>query len=596
MYISNNRMSNVKKYTIPELQQMRESEDHVEFKKGEGGNVPYNGKGKDKPNERRRCILGYVAALCNEGGGRIVIGMHDKHPHAVTGTSQCMNCIGQLESDIYRDMGIRPEVYELFEDGTGKRVLVIEVPSRPIGKVFKFEDVALMRVGEELKPMDDKTYISIIQEQEPDFSEQYCEGASFEDLDPVAIGLLKEKYARKQKNPSFKSLSDRQALSDLLLINGEKVTNAAVLLVGKEAFLNKVFPQAKVMLEYRGTDAQINFDNRIPFGQPFFILIDELWKTINLRNGYIPVREGSYIFDIPFFNEDVIREIVNNAFAHRDYRRNSEIVIKQYPNKLAIQNAGGFPQGVSLDNLLTVPSTPRNRLLADVLSKTGVVERSGQGMDKIFLYTLSEGKPAPDYSHSDDFTVTGILLATVKDKAFAMYVQGIQQELPDDKKLTVFDVMALCEVRDGAKHPADKQITQKLEHMGLLEKHGKTNAQYYILPRAYYELSGDIAKYSLMTDWDVHQVWAVIYPFLVKYGKAKKSDIVTLCGNHLSDKQLRKFIDELKSNGNLKTEGERGQMVYMIGDSYLESNKIMNKALEIGLKELIDKGEIRKGE
>lgn len=59
-----------KRYTIPELAQMRESEDHVEFKKGEGGNVSYNGKGKGKPNERRRCILGYVAALCNEGGGR----------------------------------------------------------------------------------------------------------------------------------------------------------------------------------------------------------------------------------------------------------------------------------------------------------------------------------------------------------------------------------------------------------------------------------------------------------------------------------------------------------------------------------------------
>lgn len=65
---------------------------------------------------------------------------------------------------------------------------------------------------------------------------------------------------------AFTSLDDRQALSDLHLIIGEKVTNAAVLFVGKEEFLNKVFPQAKVMLEYRGTEAQINFDNRIPFG------------------------------------------------------------------------------------------------------------------------------------------------------------------------------------------------------------------------------------------------------------------------------------------------------------------------------------------
>lgn len=589
-------MSNERKFTISELQQMRESEDHIEFKRGEGGNISYNGKGKDKPNQRRRCILGYVAALCNEGGGRIVIGMDDKHPHAVIGTTQCEHSTGQLESDIYRDMGIRPFVYELFEQGTHKRVLVIEVPKRPVGKVYKFEDVALMRVGEELKPMDYKTYISIIQEQEPDFSEQYCGEASIADLDPVAIEILKEKYAKKQNNPAFTSLSNKQALSDLKLIDGDKVTNAAVLLVGKESFLQSVFPQAKVMLEYRGTASQINFDNRISFGQPFFILIDKLWEAINLRNGTIPIREGAYIFDVQSFNEDVIREFVNNAFAHRDYRRNSEIVIKQYPNKLVIQNAGGFPQGVTLDNLLTVPSTPRNRLLADVLSKTGVVERSGQGMDKIFLYTLSEGKPAPDFSHSDDFTVTGVLLAHVQDKAFAMYVQKVQQELPDDKKLNVFDVIALCEVRDGAKHPTDKLVAKKLEQLGLLEKHGKTNAQYYILPRAYHELSGDTAKYSLMTDWDMHQVWAVVYPYLQKYGKAKKSDIVTLCGNHLSDKQLRRFIDELKAKGMLKTEGERRQMVYMIGDSYLEKTVLLDKALKIGLEKLLDKGEEGKGE
>ena len=66
------------KFTIQQLQQMRESEDRVEFKAGEGGNVSYDGRGRTNPKDRRRCILGYVIALCNEGGGRLVIGMHDK--------------------------------------------------------------------------------------------------------------------------------------------------------------------------------------------------------------------------------------------------------------------------------------------------------------------------------------------------------------------------------------------------------------------------------------------------------------------------------------------------------------------------------------
>lgn len=582
------------RYTIEQLKQMRESEDHVEFKRGEHGNVSYNGVGKDKPQERRRCILGYVAALCNEGGGRIVIGMHDTYPHKVIGTKQCINGIGQLESDIYRDMGIRPDIYELYEDEKSKtgRVLVIEVPPHPVGRVFKFEDVALMRVGEELKPMDDKTFISIIQEQEPDFSEHICDGITIDDLDKDAIRAMKERYAEKQKNPSFISLPDARALSDLNLIIGDKITNAALLLVGKEEVIERFYPQAKVMLEYRNTESQIHFDSRKSFGKPFFLLIDELWEEINRRNGSVPVRKGPYIFDIPFFNEDVIREIVNNAFTHRDYRFGSEIVIKQYPLKFTIINGGGFPHGVSVDNLLTTPSTPRNRLIADVLSKTGIVERSGQGVDKIFLYTLSEGKPAPDYTKTDEFNVTATLSATVKDTGFALYVQGIQEGLPDDKKLTVFEVLALCEIRDGAKRPSDKEIALKLEKLGFIEKHGKTNAQYYILPRKYYELNGDLGTYSLKTDWDINQMWAVLCPFLLKYGRAKRSEINKVLGNHISDKQFRNFIDELKAKGLIITEGERGQLTYSLGDKYNTQNAILNKALEIGLNELHNKGEI----
>ena len=63
--------------TIEQLKMMRESEDRVEFKKGERGNVSYNGGSKTEPSDRRRCILGYVTALCNEKGGTMVIGMHD---------------------------------------------------------------------------------------------------------------------------------------------------------------------------------------------------------------------------------------------------------------------------------------------------------------------------------------------------------------------------------------------------------------------------------------------------------------------------------------------------------------------------------------
>ena len=74
-------------WTLEQLKYCKESEDKVEFKKGEHGYIAYDGGSRIKPSERRRCILGYVTALCNEKGGSIIIGMEDKYPHRILGTS-----------------------------------------------------------------------------------------------------------------------------------------------------------------------------------------------------------------------------------------------------------------------------------------------------------------------------------------------------------------------------------------------------------------------------------------------------------------------------------------------------------------------------
>jgi len=183
--------------TIKKLINLKESEDKVEFKEANGGNISYNGNGKSEPSKRRRCILGYVTAFANECGGYLVFGIKESSPHIVVGTKQNTDTLGELEASIYRDLGIRVTTQELFDE-KNNRVVVVHIPSRPIGKVFKFEDVALMRVGEELRPMSDQQYLKIIQEQEPDFSQKYCEGVKIDDLDDDAIKKLKEAYSKKQ--------------------------------------------------------------------------------------------------------------------------------------------------------------------------------------------------------------------------------------------------------------------------------------------------------------------------------------------------------------------------------------------------------------
>jgi ATP-dependent DNA helicase RecG len=577
--------------TIDDLIHLKESEDKVEFKEASGGNISYNGGTKTEPAKRRRCILGYVTAFANEGGGYLVFGIKESSPHIVVGSNQSLGTIGNLESDIYRDTGIRVVISELY-NGDEKRVMIIKIPSRPTGKVYKFEDVTLMRVGEELKPMSDAKYLNIIQEQEPDFSQKFCDGLTIEDLDNNAIIAMQEAYAKKQNNPQFLTQNKEQVLTDLDLVVNGKVTNAAVILLGKEKVIKEKIPQSAIKLEYRKKENQITFDKRYEFTKPFFLQADELWNIINLRNGSFPIQEGPFIFDVPYFNQEVIREAINNAIAHRNYRLTSETIIKQSDLKLEVLSPGSFPLGVTLENLVSTSSTPRNRLLTDVLQKTGVVERSGQGVDKIFYQTLKEGKSAPDYSKSDDFQVELKLSATIEDKAFALFIESVQSELPDNEKLSVHEIIYLNHIRnENYSCNVDKNIIKNLLNKDLIEQRGKTSGTYYVLSKTYYEFADQKGVYS-KNDWDQNQTFTIIFQHLNKFNTAKMKDFVDLFHGRLTRKQVRNVVSKLVDKKELNQEGKGKGTYYTIGENFKKNMEVMTKAVKIGMKLLKDNGEI----
>lgn len=574
---------------IPELKKLKESEDKVEFKAATH-NFSYAGSEHRDQEERRRCFLGYVVAFANEGGGRLILGMTDNEPHEVVGSDFAQGKVGALEDETYSRLGIRVRMEELYEDEL--RVLIVHIPPRPIGKMLKFEGVPLMRVGESLRNMSDEEMFAILSEVEPDFSDKICEGVNLVDLDENAITKLKEAYSEKQSNPHFLTLSNLQALSDLGLIKGGMVTYAALILVGKENIIKLKLPQSAINLEYRNNSSQIVFDNRVIFTQPYFLSIDLLWNAINTRNGKIPVQQGAFIFDIAYFNKEVIREAINNAVAHRDYSKASEILIKQFPTELIITSPGGFPLGVNLDNLITVNSTPRNRLLSDVLAKTGIVERSGQGIDKIFYQTISEAKPTPDYGYSDNYQVELRLSGTVEDKAFAMFIRRIQQERKDGEKLSVHEVIALNEIRKGLnKKTINSALLKKLESEGLIERIGKTNSQRIILSKLYYELTDNRGAYSDGKALDNYQVGMIIINHIQEFGKGKMKDFEFLLRNFMNRGQVKYVISKMVTDGLLDKQGEGKSTVYYAGSKMSEGIKVFQRAIELGFKEMQRLGE-----
>lgn len=583
----------LKKHTLFEIRHLRESEDRVEFKKANQGLFSYNGSGKSKATDRRKCILGYVVAFCNEGGGELIFGVDDAYPHRIVGTQQSQDQLGQLESDIYRDVGIRTAVYELFEDEANRtgRVLVIHIPGRPKGKLYKFEDVPLMRVGEELKVMPDDVIRDILLENENDFSAEICPAATLDDLDAEAIEILKRKYAAKQRNTHFLTLDHTQILSDLGLIAGGQLTYAALILVGKASALARLLPQAKIVLEYRHDTNAIPYNNRTEYATCFFKTADRLWADINLRNDKIDISDGLYLLNLPLYNEEVVREAVNNAIAHRDYRCQSEIFVLQSPEQLIVKNAGGFPRGVNLQNLLSVCSTPRNRLLADVLAKTGVVERSGQGIDKIVKNTLSEGKKMPDYSHSDDFGVELHLSSEIEDVAFALFLEAMQKELPEEQRLSVFEIVALNQIREESHANLPADTLQSLLSKGMIERRGRTKGTHYVLSKVYYEYSGNEGLYSKHLRWNEKQAHICILGHFENFKRAKMKDFVTVLEPHMTRRQIRMLIDQLVTQNMLLRVGKGSATHYELHPDYEKQQKMQAQALEIGMAALQNQDE-----
>ena len=117
--------------------------------------------------------------------------------------------------------------------------------------------------------------------------------------------------------------------------------------------------------------------------------------------------------EMPEYVERSYHEALVNAVAHRDYLINgSEVHIDIYDDRMEIYSPGGMPDGSMIQERdpLTVPSTRRNPVLADIFNRLGYMERKGSGFGKIiggyeFQINYNESKKPSFRSDRYQFTV-----------------------------------------------------------------------------------------------------------------------------------------------------------------------------------------------
>jgi len=489
-------------------------------------------------------LVRYCAALANEGGGRVILGVSDRRPRQVVG-SQAFAQLERTKSGLLRDLRLRIDVSEI--NHSNGRVLVFHVPSHPVGVPIPVKGAYWMRSGEELMPMTPDMLQRIFAEAGPDFSAEICKQATLTDLDPKAIQTFRQMWQRRSNNQALETVSYLQLLTDAELMIDGGITYAALILFGTHQALGRHLAQAEIIFEYRPNDVPGPAAQREDYRQGFLAFQDDIWQKINLRNDTQSFQYGFVMLDIPTFNETAVREAVLNAVSHRDYRLPGSVFVRQFPRRLEIVSPGGFPPGITVHNILW-RQAPRNRRLAEALGRCGLVERAGQGMNRIFKECIRESKPRPDFRDSDDYQVSLTLHGEIQDPQFLRFLEQVGQE-----QLSVFttqEFLLLDLVHHDQPIPDDlRHYLPKLVELGIIERTGKGRGTHYMLSRRFYSFLGQKGVYTRRRGLDQETNKALLLKHIRDNAReGSQLDELMQVLPSLSRSQVQYLLKELKTS------------------------------------------------
>ena len=496
----------------------------------------------------------YCAALANEGGGKFLLGITDKRPRQIVG-SQAFLQPDRTRQGLNDRLRLRISFDEIH-DSAG-RVLVVHIPGRPVGTPIQYDGKFRMRNNDSLVELSTHRLREIFAEAGHDFSADVCPDASQNDLDPAAIQEFRKRWINKSANQSLSNLSDQQLLTDAEALHDGQLTYAALILFGTRAALGRHLGQAEVVFEYRSSDASGPAQERRDYRQGFFSFYDDLWNAINLRNDLQHYQDGLFVLDVPTFSERSVREALLNAVSHRDYQLGGSVFVRQYPRRLEITSPGGFPTGIQLDNLLDRQS-PRNRRIADIFTRCGLVERSGQGMNLIYEEAIKHSKPIPDFSQTDQYQVALTLHGTVQDPNFIRFLEIVGNERVAAFSTQDFLILDLIHREQKLEAHFNPRVAYLLDE-GIIERvtRGK-----FVLSRQFYTFLGKKGQYTRKKGLDRSQNKALLLKHIQDNAATGTplNELLQVLPSH-SESQVQALLRSLKRDAQVhpvgKTRGGR---------------------------------------
>lgn len=231
------------------------------------------------------------------------------------------------------------------------------------------------------------------------FDERICVDAQMSDIDQEKIKWFLRIAREERKFP----LSPNSAITDVLihlnLLRDGKLTNAAVLLFGKNP--HRFFLQAEVKcVHLPGTEVYKPFLSYKVYSDNIFEQVDkavgfvvDIIKQAVIQQKHTP--QFKRPFEIPVF---AIQEAIVNAIAHRNYNVTSGVQVMVFADRIEVWNSGSLPSELRIEDLRKPhTSYPANPLLANALYHGSYIQKTGSGTVEMIRQCHAQGAPEPEF-------------------------------------------------------------------------------------------------------------------------------------------------------------------------------------------------------
>jgi len=234
-----------------------------------------------------------------------------------------------------------------------------------------------------------------------------CQRATLDDLDTDRMQRFIRRARGSRGFPLVENAAGRELLTRLNLLDEDRPTQAAVLLFARQPQRFLLSSEVKCA-HFHGTQVAKPIPSYQVYKGTVFDLIDQavdfVLSKIDLAVGSRAEGTAAPVaYEIP---QEVVREAIVNAVAHRDYTSAGSVQVMLFEDRLEVWNPGSLPASLTLDLLRTAHgSVPGNPLLAESLYLTRYIERMGTGTRDMIDRCREAGLPEPDFELGDGFVV-----------------------------------------------------------------------------------------------------------------------------------------------------------------------------------------------